>query len=142
MIQVCQKNYHLLKEKINFSPFLWFLSKIIENEKVLFSQMFRVWRKKFPPFQRKNEFLSVFVISSKITKTAKNRFFLLKHENFFWHTLIIWGNTSFSFRTLFMRISQTWLGTFRAHLFWPIFPHFFPLTVKKCPKYSCTVKIV
>ena len=54
-----------------------------------------------------------------------------KHENFFWHTLIILENSTFPFITLFMRISQTWLESLWAHLFWPIFPHFFAFNGQK-----------
>ena len=59
----------------NFHPF-FNKSKSIENENILFPQMIKVCPKKFPPFKRKNGFLAIFVIFSKITKMAKYRFFL------------------------------------------------------------------
>ena len=122
------KEGQFLAKKSKKVPFLLFLikSKIIENEKVLFSQMFRVWRKKFQPFQRKNEFLAVFVILEKIRKTAKNPFFLWKGGNFFWHTLIIWGNSIFSFSILFDSIKKKSKKT----LFFTFF------LAKNCPSFN------
>ena len=98
MIKVCQKNFHLSKEKINFWPFLWFFQNHKNSQKIIFS--FEMWK-------------------------------------FFWHTIIIWGNSTFSFWTLFMRISQIWCNPLRAHLFWPISPQFFAFN-----KHSCTANIL
>ena len=93
--------------------------------------------KKISTFQKKKTIFGRFCDFSKITKTAKNRFFLKKHENFFLHTLIIWGNTPFSFSTLFMRISQTWLDTLRAQFFGAPFLQFL---AQKCQKYKFSWK--
>ena len=68
------------QKKVKKVSFCFFLieSKSIENEKVLFSQMIKVCQKKFPPFKRKKTIFGRFCDFSKITKMAKNRFFLWK----------------------------------------------------------------
>ena len=73
------------------------LMKSVINGKVLFPQMITVCQKKF--HVKKINF-------GKITKTAKNHFFLLKGGNFFMHTLIIWGNSIFSFSIIFDSIKK------------------------------------
>ena len=62
----------------------------------------------------------------KITKMAKNPFFILKGGNFFKHTLIIWGDNFFVFSILFDSIKkngQNWKKALSrtAHFFsfWP-----------------------
>ena len=52
----------LAKKKVKKSVFFDFFlieSKSIENEKILFPQMIKVYQKKFPPFKRKKRFLAI-----------------------------------------------------------------------------------
>ena len=116
------------------------LMKSVLNEKVLFLQIIKVCGKKFPPFQRKNWFLAVFVILKKITKTTKNLFFLLKGGIFFWHTIIIWGNSTFSFSILFDLIKKSKKDTF-CTLFWPKIALPSTLRAKKSVKYKFSWKV-
>ena len=70
-------------------------------------------------------------------KNGQKSIFSLKIEKKIWHTLIIWGNTNFSFRTLFMRISQTWLVTLLLQFFGAPFLQFL---AQKCKKYKFSWK--
>ena len=67
----------------------------------------------------------------KITKMAKNPFFILKGGNFFWATLFIWGDNFFVFSILFDLIKKNGQnrkkGTF-AH------GPFFQFLAQKCQK--------
>ena len=55
---------------------------------------------------KKKWIFSHFCDFGKITKTAKNPYFILKVGNFFWHTLIIWGDNFFVFSILFDSIKK------------------------------------
>jgi len=77
-------------------------------------------------FFKKKSIFGRFCDFGKITKTAKNRFFLLKGGNFFWHTLIIWGNSIFSFSILFDSIKKKSKKT----LFFTFF------LAKNCPSFN------
>ena len=66
-----------------FFAFVLIESKSIEYEKVLFSQMIKVCQKKISTFLKKKWIFGHFCDFSKITKTAKNLFFLEKGEIFF-----------------------------------------------------------
>merc|ERR1712237_294128 len=95
--------------------------------------MIKVWQKKFPPFKRKNRFLAIFCDFAKITKMAKNPFFLLRSGNFFWHTLIIWGDNFLVFSILFNSIKKN--GQNRKKLTFVHGP-FFQFLAQKCQKYQ------
>ena len=62
--------------------------------------------KKISTFQNKKWIFDHFCDFGKITKMAKNPFFLLKGGKFFWHTLIIWGDNFFVFSILFDSIKK------------------------------------
>ena len=95
-------------------------SKSVENEKVQFSQMIKVCRKNFQLSKEKINFWP-FLWFFQNHKNSQKIIFSFEMWNFFWHTIIIWGNSTFSFWTLFMRISQIWCNPLRAHHFLPIF---------------------
>ena len=57
-----------------------------------------------PTFFKKKWIFGHFCDFQKCVKMAKNPFFLEKSGNFFWHSLIIWENGTFSFSTLFISI--------------------------------------
>ena len=110
--------------KIGVTNHVWLiLMKSVLNGKVLFFQMIKVCKKIFSCFLRKNQFLAVFVILEKSQKWPKIVFFLLKGAIFFWHTLIIWGN-SISFSIVFDLIKKE-----KRHFF-----HFF--LAKNCPSFN------
>ena len=105
-----------------FCPFFLIESKSIENTKKLSPQMINMCRKKCD--------------FAKITKMAKNPFFILKGGNFFRHTLIIWGDNFFVFSILFdliKKMGKIEKSHFRAQ---PIFSVFAP----KMPKISIFMK--
>ena len=62
--------------------------------------------KKISTFQNKKWIFGHFCDFAKITKMAKNPFFILKGGNFFQHTLIIWGDNFFVFSILFDSIKK------------------------------------
>ena len=62
--------------------------------------------KKISTFQKKKWIFGHFCDFAKITKMAKNPFFLLRSGNFFRHTLIIWGDNFFVFSILFDLIKK------------------------------------
>ena len=102
-----------------------FLAK--KSEKVYFfrsnQKVYKMKKYCFPKWLRctkKKRFLAVFVIFPKSQKQPKNNVFFWNVE-IFWHTIIIWENSTFSFWTLFMRISQIWCNPLRAHHFPQLF---------------------
>ena len=80
-----KEGHFLAKKSEKKCIFCFFLieSKSIENEKVLFSQMIKVYQKKFQPFKRKKRFLNVFVIFPKSQKWPKIDFFFKNMKIFF-----------------------------------------------------------
>ena len=93
--------------------------------------------KKISTFQNKKWIFGHFCDFAKITKMAKNPFFILKGGNFFWHTLIIWGDNFFVFSILFDSIKKN--GQNRKK---PTFAHgpFFQFLAQKCQKYQFSWK--
>ena len=92
--------------------------------------------KKISTFQKKKWILGHFCDFAKITKMAKKPFFLLRSGNFFWHTLIIWGDKFFVFSILFDSIKKNGQNKKRHFRAWPIFSIFGP----KMPKISIFIK--
>ena len=82
----------------HFHPF-FNKSKSVENEKVQFPQIIKECQKKFHLSKEKIIF-GHFCDFGKI-KNSQKSVFSLERWKFFWHTLIIWGNCTFSFSTLF-----------------------------------------
>ena len=75
---------------------------------------------------------------AKITKMAKNPFFLLKDGNFFWHTLIIWGDNFFCIFYTFWLDKKKWAKLKKTHFCArPIFH----ILAQKCQKYQFSWKI-
>ena len=68
---------------------------------------------------------------------TKNPFFILKGGNFFWHTLIIWGDNFFVFSILFDSIKkngQNWKKLTFVH------GSFFQFLARKYQKYKFSLK--
>ena len=93
--------------------------------------------KKISTFQKKKLIFGHFCDFAKITKMAKNPFFILKGGNFFQHTLIIWGDNFFVFSILFDSIKKN--GQNRKK---DTFAHgpFFQFLAQKCQKYQFSWK--
>ena len=93
--------------------------------------------KKISTFQNKKWIFGHFCDFAKITKMAKNPFFILKGGNFFQHTLIIWGDNFFVFSILFDSIKKNGQNRKKG-----IFVHgpFFQFLAQKCQKYQFSWK--
>jgi len=122
--KIAKKSFFILKS----GNFFWHTLIIWEDQHFSCFTLFDFVKK-----VRKNEIFLAF-LGQKITKMAKKPFFILKSGNFFWHTLIIWGDNFFSVftfliwskkvaengkNTLLMAHAQKWLFSIFAHFFWP-----------------------
>ena len=83
------------------------LMKSVQNEKVLFPQMIMVCQKNFHLSKEKNIFW-LFLWFWKNHKNGQKLIFSFERWKFFWHTLIIWENCTFSFSTLFDLLKNGW----------------------------------
>merc|ERR1712105_358065 len=82
------------------------------------------YQRKKSLFLRKNGFLAIFghfFEFGKITKMAKNPFFLEKSDFFLWHTLIIWENACLMFYKFFGRIEKKSKKSLFFIFFWAKF---------------------
>ena len=91
---------------------------------------------KISTFQKKKWIFGHFCDFGKITKMAINPFLILKGGNYFWNTLIIWGDIFLYF--LYFLIRSKKMGKIEKRHFctWPIFSVFGP----KMPKISIFMK--
>ena len=130
------KNYPCTKVFVLIFTHFFNKSKSVENEKVQFSQMIKVYQKNFHLSKEKINFWP-FLWFFQNHKNSQKIIFSFERWTFFWHTIIIWGNITFSFWTLFKHGQNHFGHTY----FGPSSPTFLPLMVKKCPKYSCMAKV-